>query len=93
MKRLAILILFNIILFLLLIYVKKCNNLQIGGEDNKMDINKFMDDTKTWCSNNYDNIIQMTKAYSLCKKSGAEEFNTIAETAKSSEEVTDVLYQ
>ena len=92
MSKLWMLILLNIILFLVLIYKKKCNNLQKGGEE-EMDINKFMDDTKTWCSNNYDNIIQMTKAYSLCKKSGAEKFNTIAETAKSSEEVTDVLYQ
>ena len=92
MSKLWMLILFNIILFLLLIHIKNCNNLQKGGEEG-IDINKFMDDTKKWCSNNYDNIIQMTKAYSLCKKSGAEEFNTIAETAKSSEEVTDVLYQ
>ena len=71
--------------------MKTCNNSQIGGEE--MDINKFMDDTKTWCSNNYDNIIKMTKAYSMCKKSGAEEFNTIAETSKSNSEVTDILYQ
>ena len=48
MKNLWILILFNIILFLLLIYTKKCNNTQIGGEEDKMDINKFMDDTKDY---------------------------------------------
>ena len=93
MKNLWILILFNIILFLVLIYTQKCKNTQTGGEDEKMDINKFMDDTKTWCSNNYDNIIKMTKAYTLCKKSGAEEFNTIEETANSTKEVEDVLYQ
>ena len=92
MKNIGILVLFNIILFLILIYMKTCNNSQIGGEEG-MDINKFMDDTKTWCSNNYDNIIKMTKAYSMCKKSGAEEFNTIAETSKSNSEVTDILYQ
>ena len=93
MKNLWILILFNIILFLLLIYKQKCNKSQTGGEDEKMDVNKFMDDTKTWCSNNYDNIIKMTKAYSMCKKSGAEEFNTIEDAANSSKEVEDVLYQ
>lgn len=93
MKNLWILILFNIILFLLLIYKQKCKNSQTGGEDEKMDVNKFMDDTKTWCSNNYDNIIKMTKAYSMCKKSGAEEFNTIEDSANSSKEVEDVLYQ
>ena len=93
MKNLWILILFNIILFLLLIYTKKCNNTQIGGEEDKMDINKFMDDTKAWCSNNYDNIIKMTKDIQCVKKSGAEEFNTIAEVAKSDESVTDILYQ
>jgi hypothetical protein len=32
----------------------------------------------------------MTKAYSLCKKSGAEEFNTIAETSQSND-VSDVF--
>jgi len=85
--------LFNIILFLLLIYKQKCKKIQTGGEDEKMDVNKFMDDTKTWCSNNYDNIIKMTKAYSMCKKSGAEEFNTIEDAANSSKEVNDVLYQ
>ena len=52
-----------------------------------------MDDTKTWCSNNYDKIVQMTKAYSVCKKSGAEQFNTIAENSNSNQEVNDVLYQ
>ena len=93
MKNLWILILFNIILFLVLIYTQKCTNLQTGGEDEKMDINKFMDDTKTWCSNNYDKIVQMTKAYSICKKSGAEEFNTIQNASNSTKEVTDVLYQ
>ena len=51
-----------------------------------------MDDTKRWCSNNYDNIIKMTKDIQ-CVKRGAEEFNTIAEVAKSDESVTDILYQ
>lgn len=92
MAALWILILFNIILFLILIYIQKCKNLQKGGEE-ETDINKFMDDTKTWCSNNYDKIIQMTKAYSVCKKSGAEQFNTIAENSNSNQEVNDVLYQ
>ena len=44
-------------------------------------------------SNNYDKIVQMTKAYSVCKKSGAEQFNTIAENSNSNQEVNDVLYQ
>lgn len=91
MNKLWILILFNIILFLVLVYKNKCNNLLTGGDGHEnMDINKFMGDTKAWCSNNYDNIVQMTKAYSLCKKSGAEEFNTIAETAQSND-VSDVF--
>ena len=93
MKNLCILMLFNIILFLLLIYKQKCKKFQTGGEEGKMDVNKFMDDTKTWCSNNYDNIIKMTKAYSMCKKSGAEEFDTIEDTANSTKEIEDVLYQ
>tara|TARA_B110000114_G_scaffold131611_1_gene137826 strand:- start:449 stop:730 length:282 start_codon:yes stop_codon:yes gene_type:complete len=93
MTQLCILVLVNIILLLVLIYAQKCNTTQIGGEEDKMDINKFMDDTKSWCSNNYDNIIKMTKAYTMCKKSGAEEFNTIAEISNSEASVTDILYQ
>ena len=43
MAVLWILILFNIILFLILIYIQKCKKLQKGGEE-ETDINKFMDD-------------------------------------------------
>jgi len=93
MNKLCILVLFNIILFLLLIYTQKCNTMQTGGEEDKMDINTFMDDTKAWCSTNYDNIVKMTQAYSLCKKSGAEEYNSNTGVVNSGEEVSDILYK
>jgi len=93
MNKLCILVLFNVILFLVLIYTQKCTTMQMGGEEDKMDINKFMGDTKEWCSTNYDNIIKMTQAYSLCKKSGAEEYTSNTDIVNSGEEVSDILYK
>ena len=58
-----------------------------------MDINKFMDDTKTWCSNNYDNIIKMTKDIHCVKKVVLKNLILLREIAKSNESVTDILYQ
>ena len=91
MNVLYILVLFNVILFLVLICAQKCNKLQRGGEEDKMDINKFMGDTKAWCSTNYDNIVKMTQAYSLCKNSGAEEYTNNSVVVNSGEVGSDIL--
>lgn len=93
MNKLCILVLFNVILFLVLIYTQKCNTMQTGGEEDKMNINTFMDDTKAWCSTNYDNIVKMTQAHALCKNSGAEEYNNISGVVNSGETVSDILYK
>ena len=49
MKGLGVLILFNIILVLILVYTKKCNNGLKGGDGHEDAFDSSIDNMKNWC--------------------------------------------
>ena len=65
MNNIFTLILFNFVLLLILLNMKSCNMIQLGGENHEID--DFVNKTKDWCDDNMDKMKKWVNAHMMCK--------------------------
>lgn len=65
MNNIFTLVLFNIVLLLVLLNMKNCNMIHLGGENHEID--DFVNKTKDWCEDNMEEMKKWVNAHIMCK--------------------------
>ena len=68
MKDLGVLILFNVILILVLVYSKNCNSGLKGGDGHEDSFDSSIDNMKTWCIEKQGELEMWANRNETCKK-------------------------
>tara|TARA_Y100000591_G_C21840373_1_gene705199 strand:- start:1866 stop:2150 length:285 start_codon:yes stop_codon:yes gene_type:complete len=68
MKDLGVLILFNVILVLILVYTQKCNNKLKGGDGHEDSFDSSIDNMKNWCIEKTGELEMWANRNETCKK-------------------------